>query len=69
MLPFYPNFLLSLPGGGTRSLHGLKVTSGILNLLGGGEGARNGVRFLFSDTEVGTILLCGSGDFLCVGKC
>lgn len=25
--------------------------SGILNLLGGGEGARNGVRFLFSDTE------------------
>lgn len=52
------------------SLHGLKVMSGILKLLGGGGGgdARNGVRSLFSDTEVSTVLLCGSGDFLCVGR-
>lgn len=52
-LPFYPDFLLSLPGGRNTNSHGLKVISRILNLLGGGGG---GARSLFSDPEMSTVL-------------
>lgn len=73
------DFLLPLPGCGTRNLYSLKVVSRTLSLLGGGgvggslpsfpqEMAGKGARPLVPDPEVSTIPPYGSEDFLCVGR-
>lgn len=68
------DFLLLLPGGGTRNLYDLKVVSGILSLLvAGGGGSLLSLPQVITGrgpgSEVSTVPHRGSKAFLCVGRC